>query len=84
MDHELKIDKDKIARIITRQLVLSNFEYEFGRGNTAEEIQTFEERAVKYYQGWEEPHENAGMIPLKRNLFYHRINRDVAVILNNL
>lgn len=68
---------DKLAEDITKILIFSNFENLFGMGETAKEINSFEERAIDFYSGKPLITKNKILI----NYFKTRIDRDVARIM---
>lgn len=60
---------------ITKILIFSRYEDIYGRGDTAQEIQDFEKRAIDTYQGKTDDPDKITL-----NIFHAKINRTAALI----
>lgn len=65
----------KLMDEITKILILCRYEDKYGHGDTAQEIQNFEKRAINAYQGKsDDPHK------IMLNIFHAKINLTAALI----
>jgi len=72
---EISILLSKIKKV----LIFSAFEEKFGRGDTADEILTFEHRAIDYYLC--KFQEDPSLFPsIEQNVFYQRIQQQISQI----
>ena len=71
---------EKLSEEITKILIFSNFEQEKSMGKTAAEINSFQDRAIDYYNGICPEGKNKMLL----NLFKARIDRDVALIIETI
>lgn len=69
----------KLMDEITKILILSRYEESHGRGDTAQEMQSFETCAIDTYLGKSDD-PNKVIV----NIFYAKVNRDVALIFSEI